>query len=241
MDTPWNSDYASKGYEYFDVWAPEIATHYGQVFWTDQGVTPLPPDIVKRFDGKVIAIQGYEQDQVMVSPVGSPGLNPEKDVSVPINWAYNHHYCAYMGGKHSERKEIPTPGDVYGSGAHGQPTIMATVDKEDQSGRKFADVAQTKWFISEGNGGESRKSFHGYPAGFAQLMESPQNWHITPMQIDTRNREHGAQPTDVHKCTNMSGVGENGKKCVGYEPRQARYGRGWKSATVMRAYNIYNV
>ena len=57
---------------------------------TDQGETPLPPDIVKRFDGKVIAIQGYEQDQVMVTPVGKPGVNPEKDVSVPINWAYNH-------------------------------------------------------------------------------------------------------------------------------------------------------
>ena len=27
--------------------------------------------------------------QVMVQPVGKPGLNPEKDVSVPINWAYN--------------------------------------------------------------------------------------------------------------------------------------------------------
>lgn len=26
----------------------------------------------------------------MVTPVGKPGLNPEKDVSVPINWAYNH-------------------------------------------------------------------------------------------------------------------------------------------------------
>ena len=33
----WNDDYASKGHEYFDVWAPEIATHYGEVFWTDQG------------------------------------------------------------------------------------------------------------------------------------------------------------------------------------------------------------
>ena len=24
-----NTDYASKGHEYFDVWAPEMATHYG--------------------------------------------------------------------------------------------------------------------------------------------------------------------------------------------------------------------
>ncbi len=49
----WNADYASKGYEYFDVWAPEIASSYGEVFWTDQGTNPLPADIVKRFDGKV--------------------------------------------------------------------------------------------------------------------------------------------------------------------------------------------
>ena len=26
-----NTDYASKGHEYFDVWAPEIASHYGEV------------------------------------------------------------------------------------------------------------------------------------------------------------------------------------------------------------------
>ena len=41
--------------------------------------------------GKVMAITGYEQDQVMVDPVGQPGLHPERDISVPINWAYNHH------------------------------------------------------------------------------------------------------------------------------------------------------
>jgi len=37
-----------------------------------------------------------------------------------------------------------------------------------------AEAAGSKWFISEGNGGESRKSFHGYPHGYAQLIESPQ-------------------------------------------------------------------
>ena len=44
-----------------------------------------------------------------------------------------------MGGKHSEYKEVKTAdylnGDVYGSGAHGQETMMAFVDKEDQSGK----------------------------------------------------------------------------------------------------------
>jgi len=46
------------------------------------------------------------------------------------------------------------------------------------------------------------------------------NWHITPMQIDTRNREHGVSAESVHNCTNMD-------ECAGYEPRQARYGRNW--------------
>ena len=66
----------------------------------------------------------------------------------------------------------------------------------------------------------SRKSFHGYPQGFAQLLESPTTWHITPMQIDTRNRVHGVGPESVHNCTNFT-------ECAGYEPRQSRYGRGW--------------
>lgn len=60
----WDDNYVSKGYEYFDVWAPEMATHYGQVFWTDQGDNPIPDAIVKRFAGKTMAIVGYEQDQV---------------------------------------------------------------------------------------------------------------------------------------------------------------------------------
>ena len=77
VDTDWNSDYAAKGYEYFDVWAPEIATRYGEVFWTDQGKTPLPPDIVERFDGKVIAIQGYEQVRPAASlPPSFPLVSP---------------------------------------------------------------------------------------------------------------------------------------------------------------------
>lgn len=37
----------------------------GDVFWTSQGNHPLPDNIIKRFDGKVIAITGYEQDQVI--------------------------------------------------------------------------------------------------------------------------------------------------------------------------------
>mmetsp|Transcript_61932 Transcript_61932/g.170520 ORF Transcript_61932/g.170520 Transcript_61932/m.170520 type:complete len:229 (-) Transcript_61932:1106-1792(-) len=45
-------------------------------------------------------------------------------------------------------------------------------------------------FFSEGNGGESRKSFHGYPNGYAQLISSPKEFHLEPMQIDTWNRDN---------------------------------------------------
>jgi hypothetical protein len=43
-------------------------------------------------------------------------------------------------------------------------------------------------FLSEGNGGEMRKSYHGYPRGYAQLIQSPDTFTPVPMQIDTWNR-----------------------------------------------------
>merc|ERR1719163_1737744 len=109
---------------------------------------------------------------------------------------------------------VPTA-SPYASGAHGAKTEMIAVDvPEDVSGpRNFADVAPTSQMFSEGNGGESRKSFHGYPDGFAQLIESPETWTITPMQIDTRNRNCGSTYKDVGNCTQM---------IPDYEPRQAR-------------------
>ena len=152
----------------------------------------------------------------MVSPVGKPGVNPDKDVSVPINWAYNHHYMAWMTGKHSELVRIPNP-DPNDVSAHGSPMKWMAVDKP-SAGERLNKGIPTSQMFSEGNGGESRKSFHGYPDGFAQLIESPNMWHITPMQIDTRNRDCGATPKDIHNCTNHM--------VPGPEPKQARYGLG---------------
>ena len=99
----------------------------------------------------------------MVTPVGQPGVNPKEDVSVPINWAYNHHYMAWMTGKHSVLKTVPTDAkDMYGDGWHGATTKQVAVDLPSAANREFADVAPTSQMFSEGNGGESRKSFHGY-------------------------------------------------------------------------------
>ena len=212
QDVAFNDDYASKGHEYFDVWGPEIATHYAEVFWTDQGYNPLPEHIVQRFANKTMAITGYEMDQVMVRPVGHPGVNASADVSVPINWAYNHHYMMWVTGAGATMERVAAdPDDV---SAHGAPTKWQAVELPGASNSHGMPTSQ--WF-SEGNGGESRKSFHGYPDGFAQLLHSPTQWHINPMQIDTRNRDCGATPDDIDKCVKFK---------PGPEPRQARYGFG---------------
>mmetsp|Transcript_15463 Transcript_15463/g.36558 ORF Transcript_15463/g.36558 Transcript_15463/m.36558 type:complete len:894 (-) Transcript_15463:53-2734(-) len=220
QDVGFNDDFASKGHEFFDVWSPEIATHYGEVFWTDLGNQPLPTEIVQRFKGKVIAITGYEMDQVMVQPTGQPGKNPKQDVSVPINWAYNHHYMMMMTGEHSEVRKVPAaPGDPM---AHGAASKWIAIDRPSAATREDPSIP-TSHLFSEGNGGESRKSFHGYPEGYAQLLESPDLWHITPMQVDTRNRDCGVSPADIGKCSSPF--------VPGPEPRQTRWGLGVPKVT----------
>ena len=44
--------------------------------------------------------------------------------------------------------------------------------------------------FKENPGGEYRKSYHGYPSGYAQLIHSPSEWVVEPMQIDTHNRNY---------------------------------------------------
>ena len=41
----------------------------------------------------------------------------------------------------------------------------------------------TSQSFGAGNGGEYRKSFHGYAPGYVQVIESPQMLQVTPMQI----------------------------------------------------------
>jgi len=213
MDVAFNDDFAAKGHEHFDVWSPEIATTYGENFWTDMGLQPLPDHIVKRFAGKTMAITGYEQDQVLVEPTGQPGVNPDKDLSVPINWAYNHHYEGFMVGANAELKRVDR--DPTNWADHGGPTAPPKYVAVDKPGAPRVPYPTSQYF-SEGNGGESRKSFHGYPAGYAQLIHSPTQWHITPMQIDTRKRECGVTAASIKNCTAFE---------PWLEPKQARYGR----------------
>jgi hypothetical protein len=211
-----STDYAKKGYDYFDVYTPEITSTYAQNFWHDMGSNPLPAHIVAKFKDRGIAIVGYEHDQVMVEPVGQPGANPEKDVSVPFNWVYNHHYMMWMTGEGSEMRYIELENKKletllgYPEYSHSYHFGMGKRVNASHTRlwRPVADGARKEslgvpagvpidHFFSEANGGESRKSFHGYPHGYAQVIANPEKWHITPMQIDTRNRECGITARDV--------------------------------------------
>ena len=181
----WDSNYAKFGeVEYMDVYSPLISSQYSEVYWTMMDPVPLDPAVVDKFKGKIMAVVGYETDQVIKSPGG--------DVSVPIIHAYNHHYCAYMSGALSEMKQVT--GDLgvedRGMNNHGAPAWWQTFMKEGVSDAASDSGVPTSQFYSEGNGGEFRKSYHGYPSGYAQLIESPEFFHIQPMQIDTKNRHY---------------------------------------------------
>ena len=90
------------GVEYFDVYSPTISSLYSQVFWKALDPSPLPEDVVKEYDGKAMAIVGFEVDQVFLTPDG--------EISVPINVAYNHHFESHMVGKGANFKKVKLSG-----------------------------------------------------------------------------------------------------------------------------------
>ena len=166
---PTNYNEINSSYEYFDVYSPPITSRYADVYWTMMPKVELPKQIVDRFLFKTMAIVGYESDQVF-----------SNGTSVPITWAYNHHYEAYLRSIETNlvRSENSETYD-HGQYNHGAKEIWSL----NQSGPLSA------LFFSEANGGEFRQSFHGYPRNYAQLIKSPRFFNIQPMQIDTRNRD----------------------------------------------------
>lgn len=194
--------------EYFDVYSPVIRTYYSQVFWAAMDKVPLPPEIVARFrdahnsssDGKVMAIVGYEVDQVQVLPNGT-------EIPVPITHAYNHHYIASMmdsrKGRMVQKSESDADADASLSSSsrqahtHGQNWVFEDYEKPElmmDNADDNQDNILHEQVFSEANGGEMRLSYHGYPKGYAQLIRSPDTWQINPMQVDTWNRAAGASP-----------------------------------------------
>mmetsp|Transcript_30184 Transcript_30184/g.59088 ORF Transcript_30184/g.59088 Transcript_30184/m.59088 type:complete len:774 (-) Transcript_30184:87-2408(-) len=174
------------GVEYFDMYSENITTLYSQVWWKPLKPSPLPADIVQRYAGKGMAIVGFEVDQVVRTPEG--------DVRVPISASYNHHYVSVMVGAKSrfvatnfDGPDDPRIPNMYGGRmpAHGVPWEQTNYVVE-----KIEDGSLPSSHLFDGaNGGEYRKSFHGVAPGHALIVESPTELQITPMQIDTWNRD----------------------------------------------------
>jgi hypothetical protein len=171
--------------KYVEVYSAEaIETVYSQVWWTMSSLSPFPDAMVKQYDGKVMAIVGYEFDQVIKNPDGS-------ETPVPITWSYNHHYSARVVGKYAEMEQVPVSGhgDPLAKNAghlsppyKGSPASVWLAHSTRDDPTPNSSIPAIVDF-DEANGGEWRKSFHGYPHGYAQLVESPIGFRIEPMQV----------------------------------------------------------
>jgi len=157
--------------ESFEMYGNWQTTTYAEVDWHADPV-PMPADIVARFDGKVMAITGYEVNIVRnVSGV---------EELVPTWQLYNHHYSGFMHGK--KLREVPYPEGVAPViGSHGSALPYY---EHLEASRGFPSLQA----FSEGNGNEHRNSFKGYSKEFAQLIESPTTFTNNAMIINTNKK-----------------------------------------------------
>ena len=138
--------------EHFDVYSPPITTLYSQVWWQPLAPVELPPTSCARYNNTEMAIVGWEIDQVRRTPDG--------DVSVPISASYNHHYGTTIASAGARRE-----------GRAGRPerparrraarVFLARPRALDQP--QYVVRGGESVQIQSGNGGEYRKTFHGFP------------------------------------------------------------------------------
>ena len=202
-----------EGIEYFDMYSPLFSQLYSQVWWSGLAPTPFPKDVIERYAGRGMVIAGFEMDQVKRAkgcecPQGG-ACNENKtecatqDIPVPLTCAYNHHFESGIAGGKARFEKVQFTGEddprllklleeraAKGMGGHGIPSHeehwMLIEDEEE----KAAGGIPTSSSIGAGNGGEYRKSYHGYAPGYGQVIGSPHTLQLTPMQIDTWNRDH---------------------------------------------------
>eukprot|EP00948_MAST-09A_sp_MAST-9A-sp1_P000688 g688.t1 len=178
-----------RGVEYFDVYSPLISQFYSQVFWKGLDPVDLPKNIVERYAGKGMAVVGFEMDQVRRVSNGTALI----DIPVPINVAYNHHFESNMIGSKSKLELLkfkgpndPRLAELSSRMGHGLPSKKEHWVVTDLAPENPIPTHQA---FGGANGGEYRKSFHGYAPGYVQVIDSPTQFQITPMQIDTWNRD----------------------------------------------------
>jgi hypothetical protein len=80
------------GKSYFHVDSPSFKSRYSQVIWHNLGTVPLPADIVKEYDGKVMSVTGWEVD------VLRRGANGTEEHGEPQLYPY-HAYWPNLPGE----------------------------------------------------------------------------------------------------------------------------------------------
>ena len=170
------------GVESYDWISSPMTTRYSQVWWKPLGPTSLPKTMVDKYKNKKVAIVGWEIDQVWYD-------SNNVEHSVPISASYNHHYVAQLAGGTTKYNKIKLTGEndprlpELRKHSHGIVNM--------QQYHYIAELGDngSNRFVSSGNGGEYRKTFHGFPPGYAVVVESPTTLNINAMQIDTWNRD----------------------------------------------------
>ena len=130
-------------------------------------------------------------------------------MSIPSYHAYNHHYFGWLTGRDSVLSEADTPTllpnptttqfETAPGVEHGYPTNIVFKVSYCAIGSVILTQLLNLQPLQENPGGEFRKSYHGYPSGFAQLLHSPSQWVVEPMQIDTHNRNFNITGTEGYK------------------------------------------
>ena len=163
------------------------------VWWSPLAPARCPP-VIKACNGTGMAIVGWEIDQVRQTPGG--------DVSVPISASYNHHYVSRIlgaGAKFSKAK-LDGPSDpraqkLIKQSGHGmiayeqEQYLLEDTEGDDDPLISARSGLPSHQAFSSANGGEYRKTYHGFAPGYALVVDSPTSFQVTPMQIDSWNRE----------------------------------------------------
>jgi hypothetical protein len=126
---------------------------------------PFPKEFLEKYANKSVAIVGWEIDQVRYDADGT-------EHSVPISATYNHHYNAQVSGGQAKFEKVWLDGpddprlEKLRKRSHGhvnldQPHYMLTGD----DGNKGSGT-----FMASANGGEYRRSYHGFAPGKTVLF-----------------------------------------------------------------------
>ena len=109
--------------------------------------------------------------------------------------AYNHHYSATLLGEGSHMERVPyDPKDPRTTLFSPEPGWSSVPVEHSPS----PNGLPTSLWGGYSNGGEFRKTYHGLAPPYAQIIESPNRFAFTPMQVTDRHRHRHRHRQRTH-------------------------------------------